>query len=106
MIYIIDDNKIMLFMYTSLLEGRCKTFTSYTELLKSCAVESPEYLITDVSMPEISGYEVAENISRLYPAVKIIVATCYKEHKHKISQLGYMFWNKENIPQLEEMLNG
>lgn len=47
---------------------------------------SPQIVITDISMPEISGIELALKIRQEFPAVKIIAMSTFKERSY-ISQM-------------------
>lgn len=43
------------------------------ELLEMLKVNTPDIVIMDISMPKISGIEVAKHISALYPEVGILI---------------------------------
>ena len=40
-------------------------------------------LITDVNLPEISGYELAEKLKKIYPDLRIIFASGHPEKSEK-----------------------
>jgi len=48
------------------------------ELLKN---ETPDLIITDISMPDISGIEVAKHISENYPDIKILMLSMHSNEE-------------------------
>lgn len=44
------------------------------ELLKSC---SPDLIITDISMPDLSGIEISKHISEHYPHIRILILSMH-----------------------------
>lgn len=49
------------------------------ELIKA---DSPHIVITDISMPEISGIELTEKIRKEYPEVKVIAMSTFNERSY------------------------
>jgi DNA-binding NarL/FixJ family response regulator len=47
------------------------------QLLKQVNVQNPHLVLLDISMPEMNGLEVAENIKRNHKKVKVIMLTLY-----------------------------
>lgn len=69
---------------------------------------SPDIVITDISMPEISGIELSAKIRKEYPAVKVIAMSTFNERSY-ISQmvqngaLGYIL-KSASREEIEEAL--
>ncbi len=56
------------------------------EAMQQIKLTSPDIVITDINMPEISGIELALKIRKEFPAVKIIAMSTFKERSY-ISQM-------------------
>lgn len=56
------------------------------EALQQIKLATPDIVITDINMPEISGIELALKIRKEFPAVKIIAMSTFKERSY-ISQM-------------------
>lgn len=41
-----------------------------------------DVLVTDIRMPEMSGVELAENVLRVHPSVKVLYVTAYASETH------------------------
>ena len=48
------------------------------DLLKS---DSPDLIITDISMPDISGIEIAKYVSENYPGIKILILSMHSNEE-------------------------
>ena len=44
--------------------------------------ELPDLVVTDIRMPVMDGIELAEEIMKKYPSVKVIIITAYDEFKY------------------------
>ncbi len=44
--------------------------------------ELPDLVVTDIKMPVMSGIELAEEIMKKYPSIKVIIITAYDEFKY------------------------
>mgnify|MGYP001121474039 CR=1 FL=1 len=73
-ILIVDDEPALLDLTTEILEShgylvyRAESAKEALELLKK---QSVDLLISDVVMPGMNGYQLAAEVSKLYPAIKI-----------------------------------
>lgn len=76
-IAIVDDHQIVIDGIRSLLEDH-KNFsivactTSPKEMLGILSEQKIDILLTDIMMPEISGQQLAKEVRKLYPTVKIL----------------------------------
>lgn len=88
---IVDDHPMVLEGMRSMLaqikfvemSGTAANAYDAVELIKSA---SPQIVITDINMPEISGIELALKIKTEFPQVKIIAMSTFKERSY-ISQM-------------------
>lgn len=51
------------------------------DAINKLSVKEPDILITDISMPEISGIELIKHVKQHYPHIKIIVLSSYDDYK-------------------------
>lgn len=59
------------------------------EALEMVVREVPHMLITDISMPEMDGLELAAEVSRLYPQIAIVILSGYGEFQYAQEALRY-----------------
>lgn len=78
------------------------------QAMEQIKVDTPDIVITDISMPGVSGVELTARIRKEYPAVKIIAMSTFNE-RSLISQMieqgasGYLLKNASR-EQIEEAL--
>lgn len=80
LIYMIDDEPDILEILTDIVEGagfRAKTFTSTKEAIANIKKDKPCTVLTDMSMPEMTGYEVLQNISAIDPDIPVVFVSGY-----------------------------
>jgi DNA-binding NarL/FixJ family response regulator len=73
------------------------------ELLRLLEETTPNAVILDISMPKLSGLETAVIVKQLYPDVKVVILTMYKEKEYfcranEIGVEGYVI--KQEIDNL------
>lgn len=83
-IFIIDDHQIMNDGLTQILESRpgfvvTKTFKSGYELLEALNFQKPHLIISDISMPDMSGIELAAQVLKNHKEIKIMFLSMHKE---------------------------
>lgn len=81
-IYVIDDDDIVLWMFEELLQGAdadVRSFSSARKFLDSYVAGPCECLICDVKMPEIGGLEVQQELLRKGSHLPIILVSGYAE---------------------------
>ncbi len=77
-IIIVDNNEVLLNMLRTGLskEGyRCETTTSSQDALEYVAEKHFDVLITDIVMPGLDGFELAEKAKKLRPGMAVIIMT-------------------------------
>lgn len=83
-IFIVDDHQIMNDGLKQILESNpnfrvVKTFKSGGDLLSALNYELPQLIISDISMPELNGVELATEVIRKYPTIKMMFLSMHKE---------------------------
>jgi DNA-binding NarL/FixJ family response regulator len=58
------------------------------ELLSFLRTTAPQLVILDISMPRVRGIETLREVKKLYPAVKVLVLTMYREYLHLALSAG------------------
>jgi len=81
-ILVIDDETDILDVMTLILRDRgfqVTTASNGKRGIELCRTLSPQIVITDVRMPEISGIEVLEAVKNFDPEIEVIVCTAFAE---------------------------
>jgi two-component system, NarL family, nitrate/nitrite response regulator NarL len=76
-IAIVDDHQIVIDGLQLLLEDKTRfkivsTANSGAQMLKQLKTEDVDILLTDVMMPGMNGYELAKEVKKKYPQLKIL----------------------------------
>ncbi|MDM8549302.1 response regulator [Desulfobacterales bacterium HSG2] len=94
-ILLVDDEKRIVEMEKQMLEQLGYDVTAFTGSLKTLEVfagdpEGFDLIITDMTMPNMTGLELSENILRIRPDMPIILCTGYSEMvtKEKAEAMG------------------
>jgi DNA-binding NtrC family response regulator len=78
-VVIVDDEAVQLTLLTAMLEktGRfaAHPLRNPVDALEMALAEEPDAVITDISMPEMSGLELTKRLREEYPTLPIIVVT-------------------------------
>lgn len=90
-VMVVDDHPMVLEGMKSMLQQL--TFVDLTglaanayEAMEQIKINTPDIVITDINMPEISGIELALKIRNEYPQVRVIAMSTFKERSY-ISQM-------------------
>jgi two-component system nitrate/nitrite response regulator NarL len=107
-VVLVDDHRIVLDGLVSLLENDpdfivLAALGSGEELLEFLKKDQPDILLTDYSLPGISGLEVTRLVKRDYPKIKVVALSMHDEGHLVKSMLkegvdGYLL---KNIQQFE-----
>ncbi|MEI6089500.1 MAG: response regulator transcription factor [bacterium] len=81
-IVLVDDHEVVRDGIKAILESDNEisviaTADSYESLKPILLTQKPDILILDISLPEISGIEIAKIITRAYPEIKVIMLSMY-----------------------------
>ncbi len=87
-ILLVDDDKKVAFMQQHMLEKLGYRVTCHLKSPDALEAfrQSPEafdLVMTDLTMPELTGYEIAEQISNIRSEIPIVLCTGYGEHINK-----------------------
>jgi DNA-binding NtrC family response regulator len=75
-IFVVDDERVIASSLASILRMNgfsARFFTSPLEALAAARSESPDLVISDVAMPDISGVDLAIQMRAQYPNCKILL---------------------------------
>jgi len=98
MFHLIDDEEMLRDLLEAAISDagysvRCFDFGErYLQYLHSPEFEKPVAVLTDVKMPGMSGYDLAIEIRKTHPTLKIALITGYADNEHHqfaASQLCY-----------------
>jgi CheY-like chemotaxis protein len=88
-VVVIDDNKELAFVLKKRLEFEnvfsVESFEDSEKAVKYACKENPDLVITDFSMPKISGGEVLERIKKHSPNIKVAICSVYYDDDQTIS---------------------
>ncbi len=95
---IADDDQALCASLRDVLEAkghRVAVAHTGAEALASCSRESPDALLLDISLPDISGLELISQVEKLRPEVEILVITGHASESSAIravsrATIGYM----------------
>ena len=107
-VVLVDDHRIVLDGLVSLLENDpdfivLAALGSGEELLEFIKTDQPDILLTDYSLPGISGLEITRIVKRDYPQIKVVALSMHDEG-HLVKSIlkegvdGYLL---KNIQQFE-----
>lgn len=112
-IMLADDHALIREGFRSLL-GKSELFEivgeaeNGKELIEKIANTNPDVVLTDISMPHLTGLEVMERIKKTRPEIKFIILTMHEEREYVMRALsagaeGYLFKNVEKA-ELEKAI--
>ena len=76
-IILVDDHQMLIDGLSAILSINTdieiiKTFTNGKLLIEELANLQPDIILTDISMPEINGYELTKQIKKINPTIHVI----------------------------------
>ena len=88
-IVLADDHTLVRQGVRKILEGRCDLEVvgeacdglELLNFLRMCQL-SPNMVILDISMPNLSGIEATRRIKKLYPGMKVLILTMHKNQEY------------------------
>lgn len=85
-IFIVDDHYLILQGLSALLQDEpdfeiCGLSKDPTEVLAMLETAQPDILLTDISMPVISGAELTALVLKKFPQIRVIALSMYNEPK-------------------------
>lgn len=84
-ILVVDDEPALIFLTTEILEKhgyKVLSAKSAKDALQVLENEKVDAMISDVIMPEMDGYELAEMVQKKYPEIKIQLASGFSDDRH------------------------
>jgi len=115
-ILVVDDEPALTKLTTEILNQkgyRTLSANSSQQALTILEIETVDLLLTDVIMPEIDGYQLAEIVQKKYPNTKIQLASGFSDDRHKdiIDQslhqnlLNKPYYSKTLLIRIRELLD-
>ena len=83
-ILIVDDDDVIRDTLDELLssEYQCETVETGEKALVKLAAATFEVVLTDISMPGLSGRELLERVLHLYPQTSVIIISGFSDEEH------------------------
>ncbi|XQW84727.1 nitrogen regulation protein NR(I) [Thalassotalea piscium] len=81
-VWIVDDDSSIRWVLEKALSGEnisCASFDSAENMLIALAHGKPEIIISDIKMPNISGMELLDRVSKEFPDIPIIIMTAHSD---------------------------
>ena len=117
-ILIVDDHQLIIDGLRGFIESNSDyqivgEANTGTEAIRLASVLSPDLILMDIEMPEMSGIQACQEIKKSLPKIKIIIVSMHNE-KQLIKKLidqgadGYLLKNshqKEVMDAIEKVLN-
>ncbi len=94
-ILVVDDERNVLILLEEVLKGagyRVLTAQSGRQALRIFAESKVDLVITDLIMPEMDGFRVAEELKRIDPSVKVLLLTGYPLKREELLSKGINQW--------------
>jgi DNA-binding NarL/FixJ family response regulator len=81
-VILVDDHRIVRDGIKSLLQNEDDIYvigeaSSYGELSEMLLMRTPDIIILDIALPDLSGIEITKIISANFPSVRVIILTMY-----------------------------
>ena len=112
-ILLVDDHPSVINGYRFILQSHpqfevCGTATNEAEALALVAQEKPDVLITDLSMPGMSGLELARKVLEIRPGFPVIVMSGHirdvDAQRAQALGIGELHWKPNTVEDLAETL--
>lgn len=91
-VLVVDDDDVIRETLLELLGGnyQCQVASTAEEALQKLEAQPFDVVLTDVSMPGLSGRELLEKVRELYPATPVIIVSGLsdQEQAHSLNSLG------------------
>ena len=75
-IFVVDDEPVIAFTLATILESSgytARSFSDPLEALRAAETNCPDYLISDVVMPNLNGIDLGIQFKAIYPDVKVLL---------------------------------
>jgi DNA-binding NarL/FixJ family response regulator len=84
--------------------------SNYSELIKLLAIELPDIILMDISLPDLSGIEITRILTLKYPSINVIVLSMYINEEYILESIkagakGYLAKNTTKVELLKAIYN-
>ncbi len=110
-VMIVDDNASIRDMIRTMLMTKVDSFcecSDGSEALETYTLHKPDWVLMDIKMEKMDGFQATEEIISKYPDAKIVMVTQYDEprwRKRAIEVGACEFVLKEKLFDIERILN-
>ena len=107
-ILVVDDESALRELAVDLLSSKGYKVLSAedgVEALKVLSKNDVDLLLTDVIMPNMDGFELAEQVTKLYPTIKIMIASGYNDTFNDKASQNDLYLKVEKPYELSFLLN-
>ena len=87
-VWVVDDDRSIRWVLQKSLEAVAidvRIFESAIDVLEQLKEESPDVLVSDIRMPEMSGLELLAEIKKIKPGLPVIIMTAYSDLDSAVS---------------------
>jgi CheY-like chemotaxis protein len=91
-VYIVDDSKMILSVYKNVLhEMSCdpELFDTPRAVIERIAKQAPDLLVTDLSMPDMTGIELTAAVRKQYPPKDLPIIMVTTQHETQDNEAAY-----------------
>lgn len=114
-ILLVDDENMAIRHFRKMMEGSSEAYefageaANGMEALKKIEMLNPDIVFADVRMPVMDGLELAENVRKRFPSVKVILLSAYKDFAYiqqglHIGVSGYLVKHEITRTQVDAII--